>query len=105
MIKIQSILILIPFMIFFEAVYAETDSYVRNKNCERLASVINSHEVTWNNLYHEKSEELAKGTKISFEKVYKINDKIYDLEEKLLIKVNLYKDLCIKSKIPTIDLP
>tara|TARA_A100001035_G_C27569540_1_gene402472 strand:+ start:291 stop:569 length:279 start_codon:yes stop_codon:yes gene_type:complete len=92
-------------MIFFEAVYAETDSYVRNKNCERLAGVINSHEVTWNNLYHEKSEELAKGTKISFEEVYKINDKIYDLEEKLLIKVNLYKDLCIKSKIPTIDLP
>ena len=105
MIKIQTILILIPFMILFEVVNAETDSYVRNKNCERLASVINSHEVTWNNLYHEKSEELAKGTKISFEEVYKINDKIYDLEEKLLIKVNLYKDLCIESKIPTIDLP
>ena len=105
MIKILNIIISMSFISFFEAFSAETEPYVRNKNCERMASIINSHEVAWNNLYHEKLEELAKGSKFSLEEAYKINDKIYELEEKLLIKVSLYKDLCIESKIPAVDLP
>ncbi len=54
MIKILNIIISMSFISFFEAFSAETESYVRNNNCERMASIINNHEVSWNNLYHEK---------------------------------------------------
>jgi len=105
MTKIPYIFIIIPFIIFPEAFAAKSESYVRTNNCERMASIINSHEVGWNILYHSKLEEFSKGSKISLEEVKEINNKIYDLEKKLQIKTSLYNDLCIDSKIPIKELP